>query len=529
MQKIWNVVPRNNTRALTQALQRHFSTSAIVPTSSKPEFRLYPFELEDVSKVMEEVPDVHYYAEDRYTTKNPFAHIGLDQPIFQPDEVKPPAMKPADLKFSRLENGLRIASVDRQGLSTTLELYINTGSRFETAANSGVTSMIQTMAFHSTAHLSYLRTIKTVETLGGNIECIGGRELITYRAECLRGYSPILIPLLIGNVLFPRLLRWEIGKNAAKLASVRTKIQNSPEDLVGELLHQTAWHNNTLGMRAYTNDKGQEYFNEDTIRNFMLDHSSPDRMLLSGVNIDHDELCKWAMRSFVEYNAVPSKERKVAKPIYTGGHFRGESHQPLCHVAMAYEFKGGWNSPDIVPITVLHALLGGGGSFSSGGPGKGMHSRLFKNVLSNHWVETCTCFNPQYSDAGLFGLYATCDPSYGRQLVNILSQEILKMGDVTEQELHRARNALIGNVYYNLENKNVLVEDFSKQLMMSGTYVTPETFAQCIKAVKTSDIQRVVKGLLESPPTVVVYGDVSNVPHEQEINDLLGWAKTKKA
>lgn len=43
-------------------------------------------------------------------------------------------------------------------------------------------------------------------------------------------------------------------------------------------------------------------------------------------------------------------------------------------------------------MTVLTYLLGGGNSFSSGGPGKGMHSRLYTRVLNQyHWVSGRHC------------------------------------------------------------------------------------------------------------------------------------------
>lgn len=33
----------------------------------------------------------------------------------------------------------------------------------------------------------------------------------------------------------------------------------------------------------------------------MMKHFSPDRMVLVGINVDHDELAKWTMRAFVDY------------------------------------------------------------------------------------------------------------------------------------------------------------------------------------------------------------------------------------
>lgn len=40
---------------------------------------------------------------------------------------------------------------------------------------------------------------------------------------------------------------------------------------------------------------------------------------------------------------------------------------------------------DFIPFAVLNMMMGGGGSFSAGGPGKGMFTRLYLNVL-NRWV-----------------------------------------------------------------------------------------------------------------------------------------------
>ena len=61
----------------------------------------------------------------------------------------------------------------------------------------------------------------------------------------------------------------------------------------------------------------------------------------------------------------------------------------------------GWASDDAAPpqdMIYYHALqmmLGGGLSFSAGGPGKGLYSRLYTNVLNrNHWVQSATARSP---------------------------------------------------------------------------------------------------------------------------------------
>lgn len=58
-------------------------------------------------------------------------------------------------------------------------------------------------------------------------------------------------------------------------------------------------------------------------------------------------------------------------------------------------------------MTVLLYMMGGGGSFSSGGPGKGMHSRLYLNVLTrHHWVQNFSAVNQAFDDRCLAGEFS---------------------------------------------------------------------------------------------------------------------------
>lgn len=53
----------------------------------------------------------------------------------------------------------------------------------------------------------------------------------------------------------------------------------------------------------------------------------------------------------------------------------------LAHVVIGLE-SCSHRDPDFVAFCVLNMMLGGGGSFSAGGPGKGMYTRLYLNVLN---------------------------------------------------------------------------------------------------------------------------------------------------
>jgi processing peptidase subunit alpha len=301
-------------------------------------------------------------------------------------------------------------------------------------------------------------------------------------------------------------------------------IRKNPELYVQELATEAAYENNTLGNPLYAPEANlEERFTPDFVRKYMAKHFHPNNMVIVGVNVSHKEFVELCARAFSQYtSAVPPREENV-KPQYTGGcRIVPDYHQPLAHVVVAFE-TGGWLSEDLVPTTVLQMLLGGGGSFSTGGPGKGMHSRLYLNVLNTlPWVESCQSFNTMYSDGGLFGFYLTAHPSHAAKLPEVAANEVRKMGHFTQEELSRAKNALQSSIYMNLENRSVLAEDIGRQLMMSGKAATGEEFCSFIEQVTMEDLVSCAKKIFSGKPTLLVYGDCSEAPSYEHVVKLFG-------
>ena len=167
----------------------------------------------------------------------------------------------------------------------------------------------------------------------------------------------------------------------------------------------------------------------------------------------------------------------------------------------------GWNGEDLVPATVLQSLLGGGGSFSTGGPGKGMHSRLFTQVLNRQgWIESCIGFNNVYADSGLFGIYGTVQPGRmsaasslngaSRMIGEIILDQFRNCKDFGEVELQRAKNALKSSVFMNLETNSVAMDDLGRQVLMSDRVASGEDFARIIDEVQAADLRRACKNML---------------------------------
>ena len=83
----------------------------------------------------------------------------------------------------------------------------------------------------------------------------------------------------------------------------------------------------------------------------------------------------------------------------------------LTHVGLALE-SCSYREEDFYAFAVLNSYMGGGSSFSAGGPGKGMFTHVYQNVLSqHHWVYSALAQNHAYSDTGIFCMLGSTHPS----------------------------------------------------------------------------------------------------------------------
>lgn len=492
------------------------SSSAGLPAAA---FQEVKFVKEDVDSVMKELPEFNFY-EMKEPVEYPYKGLTMDRSIIL--DQKAPNLRAPKAEFSKLENGLKIASVDRQGLNASLGLFVNAGSRFEDSSNFGVSHMVELSAFKSTAHLSHLRTVKTLEQLGASLSstCKAGREDIVYQVNVMREYVPLVVPLIIGNVLFPRLLPWEVKAAHKNVQLARAAQESCPDSMINELLHSAAFCNNTLGQSPLASQRSMPYFTPETVRSYMLDHFAPERMVLVGINVEHSELSKWAMRSFADYNAIPLKERAATKAQYTGGDARVEGASPYCHLAIGLE-SSAWGHKELAPVALLQALLGGGNILGST-VGAGSLSRLNTEVLAkNAHVESCSAFNTSYSDSGLFGVYSVCHPDHAADTATAVTGALKGLTKVSADDLKMAKAVLKGTLFRQMDDSQELLKDLGTQLLVSGSCGSAADFAKIIDGVTADQVSAAAKKLLSSRPTLAAFGDTHTVPHYGAIEAAL--------
>ncbi|KAI8954620.1 putative mitochondrial processing peptidase alpha subunit [Xylaria longipes] len=510
----------------------------------------------------------------------------------------PNAQEPTDFdRITTLPNGVRVASEALPGSFSGVGVYVEAGSRFETPQLSGLSHIIDRLAFKSTTSKTGEEIQEIVESLGGNIQCVSSRETIMYQAATFNSTVPIATELLADTIRNPCIAQDEVAQELATAEYEITEIWKKPELIIPELVHMAAFKDNTLGNPLLCPMERIPQINKSVIKTYRDTFYRPERTVVAFAGVPHAEAVRLATEHFGDMkatgqpllsrsgsetsidslsstetvsstsssssstnttqhssglfsrlplfknlstsasknaavigstNLVPSLEDISAPAQYTGGFISLPTQPPssnpmmptFSHIHIAFEGLP-IASEDIYALATLNTLLGGGGSFSAGGPGKGMYSRLYTNVLNQHaWVENCMAFNHSYTDSGLFGISALCTPGRTQQMLDVMCQELRALtldtgfSALGEVEVRRAKNQLRSSLLMNLESRMVELEDLGRQVQVHGRKVPVKEMCRNIEKLTVKDLRRVAKkivgGLVQNTgkgsgaPTVVI-------------------------
>ncbi|KAK6273530.1 hypothetical protein POUND7_010613 [Theobroma cacao] len=444
----------------------------------------------------------------------PLPGVALPAPL--PDYVEP-----GKTTITTLPNGLKIASETSTNPAASIGLYVDCGSIYESPVSLGVSHLLERMAFKSTTNRSHLRIVREVEAIGGNVHAGVSREQIGYTFDALKTYVPEMVELLIDCVRNPVFLDWEVNEQLQKLKEEIAEAAKNPHGLLSEAIH-SAGYSGALANPLLASESAVNLLNGTILEDFVAENFAASRMVLAASGVEHEELLSVAEPLLSDLPNVPRPQEP--KSVYTGGDYRCQADSgDQTHFALAFELPGGWHKEkEAIILTVLQILMGGGGSFSAGGPGKGMYSRLYVRVLNEYpQVQSFSAFNNIYNHTGIFGIQATTGSDFVPTAIDVAVKELIAVatpGQVGQKQLDRAKQSTKSAILMNLESRMVASEDIGKQVLTYGERKPLEYFLKAVDEITLKDISSVAQKLLSSPLTMASYGNVINVPSYDSVS-----------
>lgn len=410
-----------------------------------------------------------------------------------------------------LPNGLRVLTDTMPTVETvSLGAWVDVGTRHEPADINGISHLLEHMAFKGTERRSAQDIAEEIENVGGHLNAYTSREHTAYYAKVLKEdvdlALDIVADILQHSVFDPEELRREQSVVVQEI----NQAVDTPDDIVFDHFQATAYPAQALGRPVLGTPETVRAIDSATLRRFMQRaYTAPAIVVAAAGNIDHDRFVRQVERLFADLPThAPTLPEGAA---YAGGDYREARDLEQVHVVLGFNGVP-YDHPHYYSAAVLSTLLGGG-----------MSSRLFQEIRERRGlVYNIYSFPASYTDGGLFSIYAGTGEDEVAELIPVMCDEIMRVGDgVNEAELARARAQLKASILMSLESTSSRCEQLARQVLTYGRPLTTEEVVERLEAVDAAAVRAAAATVLTSTPTLAVLGTLEKVEDFESVRRRL--------
>ncbi|MCL0052456.1 insulinase family protein [Peptococcaceae bacterium] len=382
-----------------------------------------------------------------------------------------------------LENGVRILSEEIPYVrSVAIGVWINSGSRYESDDNSGISHFIEHMMFKGTKRRSAKAIAEELDAVGGNLNAFTTKEYTCYYAKVLDEHLDLAIDLL-SNMLFESLFSKEDLERERNVIIEEIKMcEDTPDELVHDIFTKAIWHDHPLGRPVIGSKETVALLSRNDLLDYYNKHYTADNIIVTiAGNIKHEEVVEKIESAFGKVRA--SKRKHLVYPPEVKRDFicRDKDTEQV-HMVIGtpgYRLK----HEDIYAVQIMNIILGGGVS-----------SRLFQKIREQRGlVYSVYSYHSSYHDTGLFGIYTGLSKHNINKVIELILEELndISQHGISECELKRAKDQFKGNLLLSLENINTRMSRLGRSEIYLGKVLSVDEIIQKIYKVTNDDIKRV--------------------------------------
>lgn len=429
------------------------------------------------------------------------------------DRTKPPetpaipAYKLPPVHEVKLPNGLTVVlAEDSRFPLVTVRLAMKAGSKFDPAELPGLSDSVATLLTQGTKLRTSRQIAEELASIGGSLAGQATSDSLTLAGSSLSENAPQLLALLS-----------DVVRNASFPADeVALQKQNRAQTLMGErsesdFLLREKFSEVVFGKHPYAHvgptAAALERMDRKAMMDFRDSYIAPDRAYLivlgklparaQVMKIIQNQFGAWTSKAAPAYAPVPPPAPKrqivlVDRPGSAQADIR------------AGRLASGYGSPELFPITLGSAILGGSAD-----------SRLFNDIREKRgYAYDAHTELDRRQEAGVFAAATQVRNDVLEPAMQALLDDLSAMGKsrVTAEEVSGNKNYLSGRYLLRMEEQSGLADQLTlvKTMGLPNDYI--ETYTLKVRSTEPDQIQAAAsKYFAPDSAAIVVVGDASKI------------------
>lgn len=385
-----------------------------------------------------------------------------------------------DIKM--LSNGITVITEELPYLrSSSFGIWVKAGSANEDENNNGIAHIIEHMLFKGTHSRNAKQIADEMAKIGGNVNAFTSKECTSYYATTLSEHLPIAIDIISDMLMNSLIDEKALKKEKGVIIEEIDMYDDSPEDLVHEMLQQRIWKNHPLGYMISGTKKIVRRVTREQILDFMDAYYVGENMIISVAgNFKSSDVFALLEEKFGKIKAKSTRILKeTGRPEYNKVICKRDKDIEQMHCNIAFDSIS-YLSEERYTLSILNSILGGS-----------INSRLFQKIRENSGLTySIYSYGSSYRETGLFHIYAAMNPAQTALVVKKIYQILLdiKKKGVTPEELRMTKEQIKTELILGNESAKSRMNSNGKSMINRGRIVPIEEMIDGIESVSQAHV-----------------------------------------
>lgn len=411
-----------------------------------------------------------------------------------------------NIKKKTLQNGLRIISVPmKDNATTTVLVLVEAGSKYESKKEDGISHFLEHVCFKGTLNRpTSLDILHELDSLGAQTNAFTGHEFTGYYAKAHFKHTDKLLEIISDVYLNSNFPEKEIQKEKGVILDEMNMYQDLPQREIYYIFTKLLYGDQPAGRTILGDKKVILSTKRKDFINYRKKHYvAKSTLVVVAGGIDEKKIEKKIEALFKGISEGPKgKKLKVVEKQTSPKVSLKRKKTGQAHIALGVRTFSIFDKR-MPTLEVLNAILG-----------QGMSSRLFQKIREGmgvgYYVRSSV---DDFTDHGFLATYTGVETKRVEEVVKAILEEYqnFKNEEVSDKEIAKAKEYIIGNMAMNLEGSDEVAEFCGVQEILKKKINIPKDVEKKIREVTASDIMKVAKDVFKKENlNLVIIGDLKS-------------------
>lgn len=410
-----------------------------------------------------------------------------------------------EIEVISLPNGIRVVLEPMPYVKTAaFGMFVGVGSVCETKENNGISHMIEHMLFKGTKTRSAKMLADITARLGDTVNAYTGKEYTAFYGVTIAEELPQLVEVLADMLFHSVFERKALSKEKGVVCEEIDMYNNSPDDLVHELVQKRVWEGHPLGFQISGTKGVVRGLTQERLLTYYQKEYRPERMVLSVAGAFETKAIKELLRSLFCPDGQGVSAGLKQEGIAPDGRYQKrygkaslvqerpaavykrsfcKSVQDTSQLHMNLVFPGISYLDERRHIaTVFQSVFGGSNN-----------SMLFQKIREEKGLAYAVySYGCPYASEGLVHIDAASAPGQAEAVFDYVLEvcEEMKSTPVPEEALSTHKALIRTEAILSRESVQSRMEGNGRSVLLHGRVVSQEEELEHIEAVTAEDVKR---------------------------------------